>query len=144
MKNRKFKIYAPGIAKGFTLAESMIAMTVLAVATAGVILPFAGGSAIHSDSAKRTIAARLAGDLLEEITNSDFNNIIINYDGFFQGPGGITDANGAVITDPDIANFSRVASCQPATVAGVNLIWVTVYIYENGTEFLKLSTLMGP
>ena len=138
MKNRKFKI-----AKGFTLAESMIAMTILAVATAGVILPFAGGSAIRSDIAKRTVAARLAADLLEEITNSDFEDIIINYDGFFQGPGGITDASGAVVTNPESANFYRVSSCQPAVVAGENLVWATVYIYENGTEVLKLSTLIG-
>ena len=138
MNSRKFKI-----AKGFTLAESMIAMTILAVATAGVILPFAGGSAIRSDIAKRTVAARLAADLLEEITNSDFDNIIMNYDGFFQSPGGITDAAGAVVTNPESANFYRVASCQPAVVAGEDLVWATVYIYENGAEFLKLSTLIG-
>ena len=138
MKNGKFKI-----AKGFTLAESMIAMTILAVATAGVILPFAGGSAIRSDIAKRTVAARLAADLLEEITNSDFDNIIEDYDGDWQGPGGITDATGALVTDPESANFYRISSCQDAFVAGEKLVWATVYIYENGAEFLKLSTLIG-
>ena len=140
MKNRKFKI-----AKGFTLAESMIAMTILAVATAAVILPFAGGSAIRNDIAKRTIAARLAADLLEEITNSDLDVdvIIVNYNGFCQWPGGITDATGAIVTNPESANFFRIASCQPAFVAGEKLIWATVYIYEDGTEFLKLSTLIG-
>jgi len=138
MNNRKFKI-----AKGFTLAESMIAMTILAVATAGVILPFSGGSAIHSDSAKRTIAVRLASDMLEEINNSDFDDIIANYDGHFQWPGTITDATGAVITNPDAANLSRTVFCNPATVAGVPLIWATVYIHEGGYELLRLNMLIG-
>ncbi len=138
MKNREFKI-----AKGFTLAESMIAMTILAVATAGVILPFAGGSAIHSDTAKRTIAARLAADLLEEITNSDFGNIIANYN-YIESPGSIKDATGAPITNPDAANFAREAVCQAASVVGgAPLIWATVYIYEDGYEFLRLSALIG-
>jgi prepilin-type N-terminal cleavage/methylation domain-containing protein len=143
MKNRKFKI-----AKGFTLAEAMIAMTILAVATAAVILPFAGGSAIRRDIAKRTIATRLAADLLEEIVNSDLDivNKRTNYDGFIQWPGCITDATGALVTDPESANFIRVASCQDAFVAGEKLIWATAYIYEDGagTEFIKLSTLIGP
>ena len=128
--------------KAFTLAEALIAMVILAMAASGAILPFSSGAAVQAEGARRTLAAKLAADRLEEMINSDFDMLWI-YDGDYQPEGFITDGNGAFFTDPAYAKFARISTCMPASVGNVNLMWSTVYIYYDGTEMLRLSTLIG-
>jgi len=58
---------------GFTLAEAMIATVVLGIAAAGVLLPYTVGAAVRAEGTRRTLAAKLAGDLMEEIVSTPFD-----------------------------------------------------------------------
>ena len=129
--------------KAFTLAEAMIAMVILAIATSAVILPFSTAGALTQESAKRTLAASLAADLLEEIQNTDYSLISL-YDNYFEPAGTVRDANWVVFTDPVYSRFARLSTCSAADVGGESLIWATVYIYYNDIEIFQASTLIGP
>ncbi len=130
--------------KGFSLAEAMIAMVILAVATSAVILPFSAGAALHTEGAKRTLAAKLAGDLLEEIQNTEFAWIPLFYDNYFEPAGTVRDFNWQIFTDPVYSKFARISTCSPANVGGEDLLWVTVEIRYDSLEVLRMSTLIGP
>ena len=128
--------------KGFTLAEALIAMVILAMAASGAILPFSSGAAVQAEGARRTLAAKLAADRLEEMINSDFDDLLFDFNGVeFEGL--ITDGSGALFTDPAYAKFARASFCTFAKVGDVDLMWSTVLIYYDGTEMLRLSTLIG-
>jgi len=127
---------------GFTLTEAMMAMVILAVVSAGVILPFAGGAAVQNEGARRTIGAKLAGDLLEEIMNTDFEQVGA-YDGYSEAAGQIKGVNGQVLTGPVYTELSRTVTCSDAYIEDVRLIWVTVIVSYRGDELVRLSTLIG-
>jgi len=59
--------------RGFTLAEAMMAVVVLGIAAASLLLPFVSGAAVRAEGINRTLAARLASDLMEEIVNTPFD-----------------------------------------------------------------------
>ena len=65
--------------KGFSLAESMIALVVLGFAASAVTVPFTSGSRVRADGMRRTLAASLADGLMEQVLNTDFDNIISIY-----------------------------------------------------------------
>ena len=96
---------------------------------------------VQQDTARRTLAARLAADKIEEIA-ADYD--FTTYDGYTE-----SEPLGEIFTDPMYQNFSREVTCTNATiagvtVAGVNLTWVSVAVSYNGTEVITLGTLMGP
>ena len=129
--------------KGFTLAEAMIAVVLLAFAASAVSMPFVAGAAIRAEGTQRTLAVKLAHDLMEEIVSTDFDQIIVTYAGQYELNGMVKNADGGFFTDPVYADFRRIVGCAPATVSGVDFIWVTVYIYRNDDLMLSLSTLVG-
>lgn len=117
-----------------------MATVVLSIAAAGVLLPFSSGAAVRAEGMRRTLAARLASDLIEQIiakpfhdpngssydynpgpettetTVEQFDNIDDFHD--YQEPQGqVTDADGMVFTDPAYTNFSRTATCEYVTVS---------------------------
>jgi type II secretory pathway pseudopilin PulG len=122
---------------GFTLAEAMIAVMVLGLAAASVLLPFMGGAAVRSEGVNRTLAARLASDLMEQIlllpfhdpdgeasdyslgpesgeaVPAGFDNLD-DYNGYSEIQGQVKDATGAVFANSDLryANFSRNVTCE--------------------------------
>jgi type II secretory pathway pseudopilin PulG len=51
--------------RGYTLAEAMLAVVIVGAAASGVLLPFAGGAAVRAEGQHRTLAAKLADDLIE-------------------------------------------------------------------------------
>ena len=132
--------------KAFTLAEAMIAMVILAFATSAIILPFSTAGALAQEGGKRTLAATLAADLLEEIQNTPYNQISLFYNNYFEPAGTVRDANWQIFTDPVYSRFARLSTCSAADVGGESLIWVTVYIYynDNVNEIFQVSTLIGP
>ncbi len=125
--------------KGFSLAEAMMATVVLGIAAAGVLLPFTSGARVRAEGLRRTLAAKLAGDLMEQIvskpfhdpdgssydynrgpdagesTFADFDNLD-DFDGYAEPAGQVKDASGAVFTDSNYARFSRDVSCVYVTV----------------------------
>ncbi|MHC4456480.1 MAG: type IV pilus modification PilV family protein [Planctomycetota bacterium] len=135
--------------KGFTLAEAMMATVVLAIAAAGVLLPFTSGATVRAEGMRRTLAARLASDLMEEIINAPFDQIVSTYDGYAEPQGQIADANGIVFTDANYATFSRNVSCeyvyvpQESGAGQPKFIRATVRVYYRGREIAIVNRLIG-
>jgi Tfp pilus assembly protein PilV len=130
--------------KGFTVVEAMAAMVILFIAATAVVLPFTSSASIQQESAHRTLASRLAADQLEQVLATDYDSIIATYDGYTESTGQVKDSQGVIFTDPMYQFFGRQVTCTNATVAGVDLIWVSVTVYYNGTEVITLGTLVGP
>lgn len=145
MKNQMTSNHTNRNRKAFTLAEALLAVVILGVAASGVLLPFSGGAAVQAEGARRTLAAKLAHDKLEEIVNTPFDDIVSGTE--LQGQ--IRDAGGAVFTDPAYDNFSRDVSCQLVRVIQQEdyiepvFILVTVRVYYRGGEIVSLNRLVG-
>lgn len=138
----------------------MIAVTLLAFAASAVSMPFVAGAASRAEGARRTLAAKLAGDRLEQleqIASIDYDNQLWQYDGypFELFPGGLEDGNGGFLTDPVYSDFTRFSNVVPFRVSnGVieqvalgtdsdfSLVTVSVS-YDEGLMYVRLSTLIG-
>lgn len=143
-----------GARDGFSLAEALIAVVILGIAAAGVLLPFSGGAAVQAEGVRRTLAGKLAHDLLEEIINTPFDEIVAGYDGYAEAEGQVKqvpvkDGGGTVFSSPVYSHFSRNASCQYVYVpqqAGTGqpvFIRATVRVYYRGREIATLNRLVG-
>lgn len=143
MKKRSCKIR-----NGFTLAEAMMATVVLAIAAAGVLLPFTTGASVRTEGLRRTLAAKLAADLTEEIINAPFDDVISSFDGYSELQGEVKDANGNIFTDEIYAPFSRDASCVYVPVPQENgngpskFIHATVTVRYNDIELAIINRLI--
>jgi len=130
--------------KGFSLAEAMMATVVLGIAAAGVLLPFTSGARIRAEGMHRTLAAKLASDLMERFINTPFEDIVADGGGYVDEPEGqIRDASGALFSssDPAYANFSRGANYEYAASQPFFVI-VTVWVKYNGNEVVSLRRLI--
>lgn len=133
--------------KGFTLAEAMIAIVVLGIAAAGVILPFTSGAVVRAEGARRALAVRLASDLMEEIINTPFEQVVATYNGYSEPQGQVKDASGAVFTDSNYSRFSRDATCsyvyvpQESGSAAPNFIRATVRVCYDDEEIATVNRL---
>jgi len=134
---------------GFTLAEAMMAMVVLSIAAAGVLLPFSSGAAVRAEGLYRTLAARLAGDLIEQIVNKPFDQIVTAYNGYSEPKGQVKNAGGNVFTDSNYAGFSRSASCEYVYVPqesgslSPKFILITVQVQYNGKQMATIYRLVS-
>jgi MSHA pilin protein MshD len=157
---------SPRRAGGFTLAEALIASTVLAIAVTAITLPFASAAQNEQADGQMTIAVSLAQEMMEEIilkpfaaidpnfplgpeageTRSTFNSID-DYNGYFEAAGNIRDFSGAVCTDPLAAGLSRLVSVNAAHVPGQSasdpytFVLVKVAILQGSREVACLSRL---
>jgi prepilin-type N-terminal cleavage/methylation domain-containing protein len=138
-------------AKGFTLAEAMIATVVLAIAAAGVLMPFVAGSSVRVEGQRRTLAAKLAGDLMEQIiytVKTDPNEIVIPWS-YSETQGQVTGVTGEVFSDPAYSHYSREALCEDVWLAQESgddeplFIRITVKVYYNGRETVSISRLIS-
>ncbi len=153
--------------QGFTLAEAMMAVVVLSIAAASLLLPFINGATVRAEGINRTLAARLAGDLMEQILRlpfhdpdggvsvgpeaGDFDNIDDFHD-YTESQGQVKDATGAVFTDSMYANFSRNVKCeyvyvppQPAESdpAKCEFIRITVQVNHSGKQMATIIRLVS-
>ena len=135
--------------KGFSLAEAMMATVVLGIAAAGVLLPFTSGAAVRAEGVRRTLGAKLASDLMEEIVKTPYSEVLSAYDGYNEPKGLVKDATGTVFSDPGYANFSRSASCEYVYVPqepgtqDAKYIRATVRVYYSGREVAVIDRLIG-
>ena len=126
-----------------------MATVVLGIAAAGVLLPFTNGAALRAEGAYRMLAAKLAGDLAEQIVTAPFDQIVTSYDGYTEPQGQVKDAGGIVFTDSNYANFSRDVSCQYVVMpqesgdADPVFIRVIVRVYYRGGEVAIVSRLVS-
>ena len=134
---------------GFSLAEAMIAALVLGAAVSGVLIPFSSGAAVRAEGMHRTLAARLASDLMEQIISTPFEDVIATYNGYAEAEGQVKDASGSVFSDLNYANFSRQAGCEYVYVpqesgkAQTQFIRATVSVYYKGKETAIINRLIG-
>lgn len=134
---------------GYTLAESLMAIIVLAIAAAGVLLPYSQGAAVQAEGTRRTVAAALCHDLLEEIAAADFEQIITEYDAYSEAEGQIKDAAGQVLSGPAYEGLSRQVSCsyvktaQQSAEGDAVFILATVTVFHRGNELASISRLIG-
>jgi prepilin-type N-terminal cleavage/methylation domain-containing protein len=158
-------------AGGFSLIEAMVAVSVLGIAAASVLLPFISGAALRAEGVNRTLAARLASDLMEQILrlpfhdpndetsyslgpeSGDFDNID-DYDGYTEPQGQVKDADGKLfsVNDSRYANFSRNVTCeyvyvppQPAESdpAKCEFIRITVQVDYSGKQMATIVRLVS-
>jgi len=126
----------------------MIAVVMLGFAAAGVLLPFASGAAVRAEGMRRTLAAKLAADLTEQIINTPFEQIVDNFDGYAESQGQLKNSSGAIFTNPSYAKFSRTASCQDVYVpqesgeAQPEFIRTTVRVYYDSRQMAAISRLV--
>jgi prepilin-type N-terminal cleavage/methylation domain-containing protein len=136
-------------AKGFTLTEALTAVVVLSIATAGVILPFSSGASVRAEGVHRTLSAKLAGDLMEEIAQTPFDQIVAAYDGYSEAQGQVKDAAGVVFSDSNYAKYSRDASCEYVYVPQesgdreATFIRATVRVYYSNRPTATISRLIS-
>ena len=135
--------------KAFTLTEAMMAVVILAIAAAGLLLPFTGGAAIQAEGSRLTLAAKLASDLMEQIINTPFEDIVSSFNGYSESQGQVKDAGGSVFTGSLYSNFSRNSSCSYVyfldfedTRVPSKFILVTVSVYYKSNEVVKINRLI--
>jgi len=155
--------------QGFTLTEAMMAVIVLGIAAASVLLPFMSGAVVRAEGVNRTLAARLASDLMEEILrlpfhdpddktsyslgpeSGDFDNID-DYHGYTELQGQMKDATGTLFNDSNYAMFSRNVTCeyvyvppQPAVSdpAKCKFIRVIIQVSHNGKQMATVVRLVS-
>lgn len=120
-----------------------MAMVLLAIAAAGVLLPFANAAAVQAEGARQTLAATLASELMEKIQGTDYASILPSYSSYSEPEGAMLSAVGVLHAGSAYTGFSRSAVCQPASVGTVQLIAVTVTVSYNGGEMTRVTTLVG-
>jgi hypothetical protein len=126
-----------------------MATVVLGIAAAGVLLPFMSGASVRAEGEHRTLAAKLASDLMEEIIKTPFGQIVTNYNGYTESQGQVKDASGVVFTDSNYTNFSRDATCeyiyvpQESGTGEAKFIRATVRVYYKGRETAIINRLIS-
>lgn len=126
-----------------------MATVVLGFAAAGVLVPFVSGASVRAEGARMTLATKLAGELIEQIISTPFDEIVSKYDGHVEAQGQVKDAAGVVFTDLAYAGFSRNAACQAVYVpeesqaAQAIFIRVTVGISYRGRPIVTLDRLVS-
>ena len=134
---------------GFTLAEAMMAVVILGITSTAIILPFSSGAAVQAEGRYRTLAAKLASDLMEEIINTPFADIVSTYNGYAEAQGEVLDVGGVAFTDSNYAKFSRDANCvnvytsQESQAADSQFIHTTVRVYYDGREITVINRLIS-
>lgn len=125
-----------------------MAVTVLGIAAAGVLLPFAGGARVRAQGVRTTLGAKLASDLMEKALNTPFDELVMSYN-YSESQGQVTDAAGQIFTDSNYANFSREVSCGYVYVAQESgyeepkFILVTVQAYYSGNVIATVNRLVS-
>jgi prepilin-type N-terminal cleavage/methylation domain-containing protein len=138
--------------KGLTLVEAMLAVVVLAIAAAGVLLPFVSGATVQAEGVHRTLGAELASNLMEQIIKTPFNDIVDSYN-YTEPQGQVKDmTTGVPFTDLRYANFGRKVTCEyvaaspqtvPSNPAECNFILITVQVDYSGKNVATLSRLVS-
>lgn len=129
--------------RGFTLVEGLVAAVVLAVAMAGVLLPFAAGTTVQQEGARRALAVSLASDLIEEILASDYDAIIADYNNYTETPGQIKKAHGVFFNQDMYEGFYRQVAIEASANPKIDLLKVTVEVYYEGDILTSQTCLVS-
>lgn len=134
---------------GFTLMEAMLASVILVVAAGAILVSFTAGATSSAYSERLRLSFNLATNLMEEIIASDYDDVVLNYDGYTESSGAIKSSNGDVIESPEYANFSRSVACHEIYLEGQSalssppVILVEVMVAYNGRELVTIKEIKG-
>ncbi|MHC4985540.1 MAG: type II secretion system protein [Planctomycetota bacterium] len=155
------------VRRGFTLTESLLAVTLLAMAISAITLPFTTSAESDVEDAQQSLAAALAAEMMEEIhfkpfddpdgpsalgpeagesSRSKFDNVD-DYDDYEEAIGSITDAFGNVADEPMASTLSRSVSVDYVYLDGQDaeetpvFCRVTVQVMRAGEPMLTLTRL---
>ncbi len=128
-----------------------MAVVLLGLAASGVLLPFSHGAAVQAEGLRLTLAAKLAGDLMERIIATPAQEVVAAWDDYAEAQGQVRDAGGTVFTDPIYANFSRRATCrddvyvpqQSGPPRPSNYILVSVQVSYQGRALASINRLIS-
>ena len=128
---------------GFTLIEATGAMLLLALAAAGILLPFANAASVQAAGARQTLAANLASEMMEKVLQSETSAILSSFGVYSEAKGAMLDTKGELLTDSIYTGFSRSVVSQAVTVKSVPLVKITVSVAYEGNEMTQVTTLVG-
>ena len=144
---------------GFTLAEALLAATVLAIVSATATLPFAAGVQQTNEAAELDQAVALGQAMMEEVlarpyaapdgytsgaTRETFQEVA-DFNGLAETNGDLRDFQNAKITDGTVSGFWRTVTVTPVTFANQatgdagNLVRVEVRVYRDNALLVLLS-----
>ncbi|HDZ22796.1 hypothetical protein LCGC14_0321110 [marine sediment metagenome] len=152
---------------GFTLAESLLAITLLAVGVIAITMPFTAGAQNEQDDVRRMLGAALAQEMMEEILAKPFNDPdgasapgpetgessraafdnIDDYHGYDESAGSVTNAYGIALSEAAATDLSRHVSVAYIYVAGQDtgesptFARITVEVRYQGDELLTVTRL---
>ena len=128
---------------GFTLIEATGAMLLLALAAAGILLPFANAASVQAEGARQTLAANLASEMMEKVLQTETSAILSSFGVYSEAKGAMLDTKGELLTDSIYTGFSRSVVSQAVTVKSVPLVKMTVSVAYEGNEMTRVTTLVG-
>ncbi len=134
---------------GFTLIEAMFTVMVLAIAAAGVLVPFSSGAMVRAEGNHRTLGAKLAADLMEEIVKTPFESIVSTYNNYTETQGNVKRTDGVRFSGPVYTKLSRRATCvnvyvpQESGAVSSKYILATVRVYYNGKQIAAVRRLIS-
>lgn len=155
---------------GFTLAEALLATTVLAIVAASAAFPFAAGVQQTNEAAKLEQAAALGQAMMEEIMARSFFepnepvaspgpgagedsrplfNNIDDFHGYVEAGQTLRDFQDNTNSDPTLAGFWRQVSVQYVTMPALNqaaydvnsFVRIQVSVYHGSTLLVTLSRI---
>ena len=131
--------------KASTLTEAMIAVVILGFACSAVVLPFLSGASVRAEGSRRTLAANLAAELIEQIVNTPFDQILATFQDYQEEQGKMKMADGTFFTDPIYNNFSRNVTCTgwPQDNPDDRFILVNVQIFCKGSQIASVGRLIS-
>ena len=135
--------------RGFALAEAIMATVILGFAAAAVLLPFTAAASAQSEGDRRTLSAKLASDMMENIVHTSFDQIISTYNGYTEAEGQVKDVKGNVFSDETYRRFSRGTEChnvylaQESGKAASNVILATVTVSYDGKPIAIIKRFIG-
>lgn len=154
---------------GFTLVETVIAVSILGFAALGITTSLVAGTNQNYLSGRYTVAVNLAQSLLDEIlahpfydsdpnnfnqgpdageTRATFNNIA-DFHGLSEPEGSLQDPQGTTLNGLGLSGFSRTVTAEYVYLPGQDnskpptFICVTVTVKYKGATMSRLKRLIG-
>ncbi len=143
--------------------ESILAITILSIAIMALTVPFQAGAQAELEDGRRTLAACLAVEMLEEVLSKEYGDPqgdpmperfrsefddIHDYDGYSEIAGEVRDVGGTPLTDPAANGLGRRVEVEEVHVAGqsrsepCNFSRITVTVDYAGHPIQTLSRLV--
>ncbi len=149
--------------EGFTLLESLLASVLLASVITTITMPFVASAQQTAQDARNTYALVMGQEMMEEIIslcNQPQMNVDqgppsrpgfrtpLDYDGYEESAGNITDQRGLVMNDPLATGLTRHVSVESFTVDDQRpedvdaFLRVRVTIRHHGVSMVSLTRLV--